>query len=159
MSDEATKTPYRPTFLTPDEVGKPEISQSVDVPAVEREVVPRPQDFLEYEAKLQDLRLLVPYRSELKRRLGDQCHVLQFKSPFSVDHVPGEYKHKEPPLLVRLKGPGFLGFVTDKDPKTFFFPKKEHADAFLTMWDGPESEASSLDEELESRDRLHKLLW
>lgn len=158
MADETPKGPYRPTFLTPDEMGKPEVSQSVDVPISERQVKPKAADCLKYQARLGDLRLLAPYRAELEKRLGQNVHVLQFKSPFSVDHVPGEYKHKELPLLVRVKGPGFLGFLTDKNPKTFYFSKQEHADSFLQMWDGAESD-SSLEEELESRDRLHKLLW
>lgn len=157
-SDEDSRTPYRPVFLHPDEKGSPEASQSIDQPIADRDVKPAPGNYLEYEANLSDLRLLAPYMEELKRRLGDRCHVLQFKAPFTLDGVPNEYKQRDRPLLWKVKTPGATGWVTDQDLKTFYFPSREHALMFIREMRG-EQPGTPLEEVLETRDNLKKLLW
>lgn len=156
-SDEDSRTPYRPVFLHPDEKGSAETSSSIDRPKADQEVRPSPGTYIEYEANLKDLRLLTPYMEELKRRLGESCYVLQFKAPFTLNSVPNEFKHRDRPLLWKVKTPESIGWVTDQDPKTFYFPAQKHAQMFLRAMTG--GTPTPLNEVLETRDNLKKLLW
>ena len=157
-ADTDSKTSYRPVFLHPDEKGTPETTPSVDQSRVERDTKPSPGSYMEYEAELDRLRLLAPYLAELKKRLGNSCYVLQFKSMFDMDAVPNEFRRKDPPLLWKIKMPGVRGWVTDRDHKTFYFPSREDSLYFLKRMRG-EMDSPGLDEVLETRDNLDKLLW
>lgn len=130
----------------------------MDQAKVDRDVKPSPGSYLEYEARLKDLRLLSPYLAELRRRLGDSCYVIQFKSPFDYDAVPNEFRHRDRPLLWKVKMPGVVGWVTDSDPKTFYFPSREQSLMFLKQV-RHETPSPGLDEVMETRDNLKKLLW
>lgn len=158
MANDDSKLPYAPVFLHPDEAGNPEPTQSVDQPKVERASRPIPGTYLEYEARLDDLRLLTPFLSELKNRLGKSCYVVEFKSSFDMDAIPSEFRHKDPPMLWKIKMPGVRGWVTDRDPKTFYFPSKVHSLHFLRQLLG-DIPSQTLDETLEVRENLDKLLW
>jgi len=152
-------TPYRPLFLGPDEKGVTNDGvQSVNEPQQFRDVKLEPGSFLAYEAKIDDLRLMVPYLFELKKHLGDTAYILQFRSQFSLDSVPDEFRHKESSLLWRVKFDEVLCYVTDSDRSTFYFPSRESAVAFVKKLSGAEP-GPALEDVTEQRNNLRKLLW
>lgn len=154
------KTPFSPVFLKDEERGSPsgEGTQSIDEPKSVRDEKLSPGTFIEYPANIQDLRLLVPYAADLKKHLGPTCHVLQILTPFSYDSVPNEWKRKASPLLWEIKIPGSSGFVTDRDPRTFYFRTPSDSETFIRKMNGADSSGPSLEEVLNQRDRLRKLL-
>jgi hypothetical protein len=158
MSNDDSITSYSPVFLHPDETGPTEITRSINQPVADREIKPSPENYIEYQADLKDLRLLTPYMEELKKRLGESCYVIQFKTHFTLDSVPNEFKQKDRPLLWKVKTPNSVGWVTDQDQKTFYFPSQKRAVAFLEEMRGDTTPAPLADE-LEKRDNLNKLLW
>jgi len=157
-NDEDSNTPYSPVFLHQDAKGTTDTSKSLDQSGYATESRPAPGDCTGYEARLDDLRLMTPYLSELKKRLGKSCYVLQFTSPFDFDSIPNEFREKDRPLLWKIKMPGVTGWVTDQDRKTFYFPSSNHSSRFLKKMTEDASKSVPLDEVLDARDNLNKLL-
>lgn len=158
-SDNPTK--YSPHFLSdeeaaaPSDVGYP----SMDEAAQFRDVKLEPGSYLSYDAPVAKLRLPAPHLYELNERLGKNCHVLQFKVPFSLDSVPNEWKRKDSPFLWKVEIPNqFRGFVSDSDRGTFYFESSEQVPRFIGKMNGEGSASPSFGELLAQRDRLRKLL-
>lgn len=150
--------PYQPKFLTEDERGEPEVIPSADVPPSQRELRPLEGSYMIYEADIDDLRMMGAYKFQLKSRLGEKCHVLQFKSNYSLDSVPNAYKGKAGPLLWQIILPGVVGFTTDQDLKTMYFKSPSDIERFLSIMMG-EYEGRSFEEIQEQSDNLKKVLW
>lgn len=151
-------SPYLPFLLGEEEKGtSEEATQSIDESAQNRDLKLKPGSFLEYPAKVSDLRLLTPYAADLRHHLGETCYVLQCRPPFSLDSVPGEWKHKASPLLWEVKLPESKGYVVDSDLGTFYFKSQEDSNQFIGKMNGsdPGPDLASL---LDQRDRLRKLL-
>ena len=152
-------SPYLPFFLGKDELGTPaEGTQSIDEPKQYRDVKLTPDSFMEYPAKISDLRVMGPYAHELEQRLGKTCYVLQCRKSFSLNSVPNEWKHKVGSFLWEVSVPGGSpAYVADSDLSTFYFKDQAAFRFFLGKMNGADS-GPSLDEMLAQRDRLRKLL-
>jgi len=159
MSDSG-KNPsaYSPVHLTEDEKIPSDGTQSIHEPAVARDVKLDPDSYFAYETALDKLRLITPQRHELKTRLGDRCFVLQFRSKFSLNSVPDEFRRKESPLLWRVSFDDVLGYVTDTDLKTFYFGSEQMAADFLSKLTG-EAPGIAVRDLVEKRHNLRNLLW
>jgi len=153
-------TPYRPVFLDSEEKGTlNDGTQSIDEPAHFRDVKVTPDSYIEYDAEVEGLRIQAPYAYEIKKRLGPYVHVIQFRSPFSVDSVPNEWRRKDGPLLWKVETPEFTAYVTDSEPNVFYFAEKAQSTYFIRKMSGMDSSGPSLEEVTTQRDNLRKLLW
>jgi hypothetical protein len=162
-------SPYRPFLLGTEERGVPsEGTQSVDEAPHLRGLRPEAGSYIEYPAKLGELRLTTPHALALKKALGDTVYVLQFRTPFSADAVPGEWKRKVAGNLLwminvpgddELRGyvPALRAYTTDSDLRTFYFKDKGQADFFIGKMNGGDL-GPDLSDVLEQRDHLRKLL-
>jgi hypothetical protein len=150
--------PYQPKFLTEDERGEPETIPSADVTPSQRELRPVEGSYMTYDAAIDDLRMMGAYKFALKSKLGEKCHVLQFKSNYSLDSVPNAYKGKDGPLLWKITLPGVVGYTTDQDFKTMYFKSPAHVEKFLAAMRG-DDEGRSFEEVQEQGDNLKKVLW
>lgn len=159
MEDTDHKSMYAPVFLTKDELGDPQTpARSLDVPVSEQQLKPTPDSFLTYDAAVDSLRIMSPHKHELQNKLGPNCHVVQFKTPYSLNSVPNEFKTKESPLLWKVKAPGAVGFTTDQDLGTFYFPDAEQARCFFDLMLKGEP-GPSFDEAVEQKKNLRNILW
>jgi len=153
-------TQYRPVFIDSDEKGIPhDGTQSIDEPKNVRDTKVEPGSYIEYETEVDGLRIQAPYAYELKKRLGPVVYVLQFRTPFSLDSVPNEWKRKDGSLLWKVNTPEFTAYVTDSEPNVFFFPERAQSEYFIRKMRGMDSSGPSLEEVTEQRDNLRKLLW
>jgi hypothetical protein len=155
-------SPYRPFLLGTEERGVPsEGTQSVDEAPHLRGLGAEEGSYIEYAAKLEELRLTTPHALALKKVLGATVYVLQFRTPFSADAVPGEWKRKvSGNLLWMISLPGdqtVRAYTTDSDLRTFYFKDKAQADIFIGKMNGDDS-GPDLSEVLDQRDHLRKLL-
>jgi len=159
MSESSTIHKNPVFILGPEKGTDTDGIHSIDEPLSSRGVTPTAGTMLEYPAEVDQLRIISPYKVELNSRLGHSVYVLQF-TEYSLDSVPNDWKRREPPLLwkVSIDGPNpIVGFVTDQDLKTFYFPEKVMARSFLSSILG-EGEGPSFQDVLDQRDRLTRLL-
>lgn len=157
MGSAGINSPYLPFFISLEEKGESEEVGTQSLDDRDNGHVFSSENFMVYDAAIQDLRITKPYAADLRRHLGDHLFILQCRTPVSLNYVPDEWKSKTTTLLWQVKGPGFTGYVADGDLSTFYFASKAGVDEFIGKMNGTGSNLSA-DKLIQQRDRLKKIL-
>jgi hypothetical protein len=150
---------YTPSFLHEDERHQEDEGiRSVHDHWKSNESRPEDGQYLEVEANIDDLRLIAPYKFELKKYLGDSARVVEFKNGFSANAVPDEWVFRVSPLLHKVKVKGSIGFFLEPDPKTIYFRSKEDVNVFLSEMRKPSNPGPSSADIQERRKNIKKFV-
>lgn len=151
------KPNYSPTFLDDEEcLDSSDPTRSVHKPKSKSDVSFSLEDFLGYPSAVDDLRIISPYKHELKSALGNDIFALTSKGGFDIDVIPDEWVSKYSSMLLKIKPNGFSGYSVIGDKKTIYFTNEQQARSFIDQLN--QCMSPSFEEQKDHHDRLNNLL-